>query len=158
MRHTQFAAALPEAPEVAADALQELLPGRPLRLQAARGWLTVVAGSVWLTRLDDLEDHWLSAGQSMHLTHARSVVVEAWDHRAARIVWHAEQAAATAPARVRDRRSGVATLARRVFDTVVRLVGRGAAATHGDNRAGSQQGRAHVGHGGSRGAGHGAWA
>lgn len=176
MRHMQAIATASEPSAGLADAPRDLLPGQPLRLDAARGWLTVVAGSVWLTRLDDLEDHWLSAGQSMHLTHARSVVVEAWDHRAARVVWHAEKATVTPAARRRraGRETAAASLHAMATSLRATAASLGAAALHaahaiaalagrhgahdGDNRPGQQQGQAHVGHGRSGGAGHGAWA
>ncbi len=84
MRHEQVTEASRPAGEAA---LRHLLPGRPQRL-TGDGWLSVVSGSVWLTRLDDAEDYWLTAGQTLHVQHARGVIVEAWDHAPAQVGWH----------------------------------------------------------------------
>lgn len=141
--------------------LGPLLPGRPLRLEGRGGWLTVVSGSVWLTRLDDFEDHWLSAGQAMRIDPARGLVVEAWDHAPAQIAWHAAQPVARAEgiARALSRRAAFALLpVARSFaalaEAVVRRLATATGAAGGDNaRLGNDGGRADGRQRGGRGAG-----
>ena len=52
----------------------------------APGRLTVRAGCVWLTRQGDLDDHVLSAGQSLALQRGDDVVIEHW-RRDAPALW-----------------------------------------------------------------------
>ncbi|MGA0611466.1 DUF2917 domain-containing protein [Caldimonas sp. KR1-144] len=61
---------------------------RPVVLQLAAGellqwrerrpvWLSVVQGRVWVTRAGDLDDHFLDAGQTIHLAPGARAIVEA---------------------------------------------------------------------------------
>jgi hypothetical protein len=47
--------------------IRRLLPGQALRLPRAGGELTVLRGRLWLTRNNDLGDHFIEAGQRVHL-------------------------------------------------------------------------------------------
>lgn len=53
----------------------ELPFGRPLAI-AREGELSVLRGSVWLTRRGDPEDHLLRAGERMHLAPGDAAVLE----------------------------------------------------------------------------------
>lgn len=56
------------------------------------GRLTVASGHVWLTRRGDLDDHVLSAGQTLALRADEQVVVEPWvEGTAARLAWCGDQ-------------------------------------------------------------------
>lgn len=58
---------------------QHLEGGEMLHIARQPGELRVVDGWVWLTRPDDLDDHVLRAGESMHLERGRGVLVESWN-------------------------------------------------------------------------------
>jgi hypothetical protein len=53
-----------------------LAPGQALRLPRAGGELTVLRGRLWLTRNNDLGDHFIEAGQCVHLDANENAVVE----------------------------------------------------------------------------------
>jgi len=56
------------------------------------GRLTVAAGRAWVTRLGDLDDHVLVAGQALRLRANEQVVVEPWiDGSQVRLAWHGDQ-------------------------------------------------------------------
>ena len=82
-----------------------ILPARQARhLGAQPGLLTVVNGTVWLSRKDDLDDHVLHSGQQFQICAGDDAVIEPWHaHAAARIDWQPEtqalrvRAAAAAP-------------------------------------------------------------
>lgn len=60
------------------QAAQWLLPrGQAATLPAHAVWLQVEAGRIWLTRSDDLDDHFIEAGQTFALEGSLQVVVEA---------------------------------------------------------------------------------
>ena len=61
------------------DAMGSLATGEARRLGREGGELTVVRGSVWLTRRGDLGDHVLAAGQRVRLGVGEEAVIEAWD-------------------------------------------------------------------------------
>lgn len=62
--------------------------GQPLRL-AGHGRLDVVAGRVWLTRSNDLDDTFVGAGQSVDVGVNDEAVVESWpDAGGAVLAWH----------------------------------------------------------------------
>ncbi len=54
-----------------------LAPGQALRLPRAGGELTVLRGRLWLTRNNDLGDHFIEAGQRVWLDAGENAVVEA---------------------------------------------------------------------------------
>lgn len=54
-----------------------LAPGQALRLPRAGGELTVLRGRLWLTRNNDLGDHFIEAGQRVWLDASENAVVEA---------------------------------------------------------------------------------
>ena len=54
-----------------------LAPGQALRLPRAGGELTVLRGRLWLTRNNDLGDHFIEAGQRLWLEAGENAVVEA---------------------------------------------------------------------------------
>ncbi len=54
-----------------------LAPGQALRLPRAGGELTVLRGRLWLTRNNDLGDHFIEAGQRVWLGAGETAVVEA---------------------------------------------------------------------------------
>ncbi|MEO7885963.1 MAG: DUF2917 domain-containing protein [Polaromonas sp.] len=54
-----------------------LAPGQALRLPRAGGELTVLRGRLWLTRNNDLGDHFIDAGQRVWLDAGENAVVEA---------------------------------------------------------------------------------
>ena len=63
--------------------------GSALRLSRGGGTLTVIEGSVWLTRgghTGDTGDHRLEAGQHIRLVAAQDAVIEPWDHGVAAVV------------------------------------------------------------------------
>lgn len=53
-----------------------LAPGQALRLPRAGGELTVLRGRIWLTRNNDLGDHFIEAGQRVWLDVGENAVVE----------------------------------------------------------------------------------
>jgi hypothetical protein len=53
-----------------------LAPGQALRLPRAGGELTVLRGRLWLTRNNDLGDHFIDAGQRVWLDANENAVVE----------------------------------------------------------------------------------
>lgn len=53
-----------------------LAPGQALRLPRAGGELTVLRGRLWLTRNNDLGDHFIDAGQRVWLDTGENAVVE----------------------------------------------------------------------------------
>jgi hypothetical protein len=53
-----------------------LAPGQALRLPRAGGELTVLRGRLWLTRNNDLGDHFIEAGQRVWLDAGENAVVE----------------------------------------------------------------------------------
>ena len=53
-----------------------LAPGQALRLPRAGGELTVLRGRLWLTRNNDLGDHFIDAGQRVWLDAGENAVVE----------------------------------------------------------------------------------
>ncbi len=53
-----------------------LAPGQALRLPRAGGELTVLRGRLWLTRNNDLGDHFIDAGQRVWLNANENAVVE----------------------------------------------------------------------------------
>jgi hypothetical protein len=56
--------------------IRRLLPRQALRLPRAGGELTVLRGRLWLTRNNDLGDHFIEAGQCVHLGDHENAVVE----------------------------------------------------------------------------------
>ena len=56
--------------------IRRLLPGQALRLPRAGGELTVLRGRLWLTRNNDLGDHFIEAGQRVHLGDHENAVIE----------------------------------------------------------------------------------
>lgn len=56
------------------------------------GCLTVAVGRAWVTRLGDLDDHVLSAGQTLPLSAHDRVVVSPWvDGSPVRLAWRSDQ-------------------------------------------------------------------
>ena len=60
------------------SAVLQLQDGQLLRCADTRDvWLTVVRGRVWVTRADDPDDHFLTAGQAMRLAPGAKAIVGA---------------------------------------------------------------------------------
>ena len=57
-------------------ATRHLVPGQALRLPRRGGELTVLRGRLWLTRNNDLGDHFIEAGQRLRLCDHENAVVE----------------------------------------------------------------------------------
>ncbi len=51
----------------------------PIRLPQADAEFSVAGGRVWVTRLGDLDDHILEAGQRLQLRRGDDVIVQSWD-------------------------------------------------------------------------------
>jgi hypothetical protein len=65
-----------------------LPPGQALRLPRPGGELTVLRGRLWLTRDNDLGDHFIEAGQRVWLDAGENAVIEAAGrHRGATLHW-----------------------------------------------------------------------
>jgi len=56
--------------------IRRLPPGQALRLPRAGGELTVLRGRLWLTRNQDLGDHFIAAGQRVRLASGENAVIE----------------------------------------------------------------------------------
>lgn len=56
--------------------IRRLSPGQALRLPRAGGELTVLRGRLWLTRNNDLGDHFIEAGQRVRLGDHENAVIE----------------------------------------------------------------------------------
>ena len=67
-----------------------LAAGRPAVLARGEGELTVLTGSVWMTRHGDLDDHLLQRGDSVHIGLADRAVLESWERDlSATVQWRA---------------------------------------------------------------------
>ena len=107
------------------------------RVGRGAGVLTVVAGTVWLSRTDDPDDHVLGPGRQIRLTQAEEAIIEPW-HRGepSCLVWHPDPqpprwrslVAGTLDALQRARRFGLGTV-------LVRLAERARNAASSANRA-----------------------
>jgi hypothetical protein len=96
------------------------------------GRLTVSAGRAWVTRVGDLDDHVLDAGQTLALRADERVVVEPWVNGSpVRLAWRSDQRRAL-PARVVD---ALAAAARRLGATGFRLLTSARNAAASDKRA-----------------------
>ena len=75
-----------------APTLGAILPARQARhLGPQPGLLTVVEGTVWLSRKHDLDDHVLHSGQQFQICAGDDAVVEPWHADAtARIDWQSQ--------------------------------------------------------------------
>ncbi|WP_175541862.1 DUF2917 domain-containing protein [Polaromonas sp. YR568] len=62
-------------------------PGQALRLPRAGGELTVLRGRLWLTRNNDLGDHFIEAGQRVWLDAGENAVVEPAGRQGASLHW-----------------------------------------------------------------------
>jgi hypothetical protein len=68
--------------------IRRLLPGQALRLPRPGGELTVLRGRLWLTRDQDLGDHFIAAGQRVRLAAGENAVIEPADaDRGASLHW-----------------------------------------------------------------------
>jgi len=56
--------------------IRRLLPGQALRLPSRGGELTVLRGRLWLTRNNDLGDHFIEAGRRVQLGDRENAVIE----------------------------------------------------------------------------------
>jgi Protein of unknown function (DUF2917) len=79
--HSKFASRLPSrttaaSRQTACGELVHIAPGQALRLGRFGGELSVVSGSVWLTRDNDPADHVLERGDTFRVLGAHSAVVE----------------------------------------------------------------------------------
>lgn len=75
-----------------ANAVLSLAPGQARRLGLGGGELTVLRGRVWLTGECGDADQILSPGQSLRVSDAQAVVIEAWDRGAgASVRWQARR-------------------------------------------------------------------
>ena len=75
-----------------AYAVLSLAPGQARRVGLGAGELTVLRGRVWLTGECGDADQILSPGQSLRVSDAQTVVIEAWDRGAgASVRWQARQ-------------------------------------------------------------------
>lgn len=75
-----------------AYAVLSLAPGQARRLGLGAGELTVLRGRVWLTGECGDADQILSPGQSLRVSDAQAVVIEAWDRGAgASLRWQARR-------------------------------------------------------------------
>jgi Protein of unknown function (DUF2917) len=63
-----------------------LAPGRPAFVGHGAGELTVLAGSIWLTRDGDPADHVLTRGARVGIDWAERAVVESWERDQAAIL------------------------------------------------------------------------
>ena len=73
-------------------AILSLAPGQARRLGLGGGELTVLRGRVWLTGECGDADQILTPGQSLRVSDAQAVVIEAWDRGAgASVRWQARQ-------------------------------------------------------------------
>jgi hypothetical protein len=61
----------------ASGAVQRVAPGQALQLGRLGGELTVIEGRVWLTRDNDLGDHFIEPGERVRLGVAENAVIEA---------------------------------------------------------------------------------
>ena len=61
----------------ASGAVQRVAPDQALRLGRLGGELSVIEGRVWLTRDNDLGDHFIEPGQRVRLGVAENVVISA---------------------------------------------------------------------------------
>jgi hypothetical protein len=75
----------------------------------AKGSVVVTRGCLWLTRLGDLDDHVLAAGQRLALSRGDDVVIERWHHDMPAL-WDWQPQAR--PDRARYRAGALRTLAR----------------------------------------------
>ena len=74
-------------------ALVHIATGQALPLGGRGGELTVVAGSVWLTRLGDPADHVIERGERMLLRGAdRAVIEPTYSGATATVRWHPRRA------------------------------------------------------------------
>jgi Protein of unknown function (DUF2917) len=64
------------ARRLASGSMQRLAPGEALRLGRLGGELLVVEGRIWLTRDNDLGDHFIEPGQRVRLGVAEHAVIE----------------------------------------------------------------------------------
>ncbi len=92
---------------IATTTVTTLLRGRVVALGGQSGRLSVVDGRVWLTRVDDPDDHVLGAGESIEIGDAHGTVVEPW-HGVASVSWLRDGIFRSAWRRLalRDRRRG----------------------------------------------------
>ena len=63
----------------AANTTLALSTGQAMHLGRLGGELTVLEGSVWLTRDSDLGDHRVEAGERLRLAVGENAVIEPWD-------------------------------------------------------------------------------
>ena len=63
----------------AANTTLALATGHAIHLGRLGGELTVLEGSVWLTRDSDLGDHRVEAGERLRLAVGENAVIESWD-------------------------------------------------------------------------------
>ncbi len=61
----------------ASGSVQRIAPGHALQLGRLGGELTVIEGRVWLTRDNDLGDHFIEPGERVRLGVAEHAVIEA---------------------------------------------------------------------------------
>ena len=64
--------------ELPAGTREFVISGQALTVSPWPGELTVVDGRVWVTRSDDLGDHVLEAGRTIHFGAGAGLVVEPW--------------------------------------------------------------------------------
>lgn len=69
----------PNPRRIAANTTLALSTGQAVHLGRLGGELTVLEGSVWLTRDSDLGDHRVEAGERLRLAVGENAVIEAWD-------------------------------------------------------------------------------
>ena len=74
-----------------------VISGHAMTLGPSPGVLTVVDGSVWVTRSDDLGDHVLEAGRTIRFGADAGLVVEPWAGSAT-VRWHRQAQPVRPPA------------------------------------------------------------
>ncbi|CAN7536728.1 DUF2917 domain-containing protein [Polaromonas sp. LjRoot131] len=115
-------------------ATRHLVPGQALRLPRRGGELTVLRGRLWLTRHNDPGDHFIDAGQRLHLAdHENAVIEPAGSAQGVILRWEPRCASFTGAllARPLSATAFVALMAARGFAALARKAAAGARRARG---------------------------
>ena len=71
---------------VSAEAVRALPAGHVVALGTGGGQVSILSGSVWLTRSGDPDDHFLAAGESFAVRDSGQTLVETWSQGAPAVI------------------------------------------------------------------------